>query len=434
MANLLSSPANRIPIEIIRQILIYASQVDHQYRRLHPSRTHAPYFPYTSLFICKAWSSVLMGTPQVWRSVFILFDGTDDEHAPVRIDRHKLLSKSGDAEMHLDLYYQPPIGYGRCGCDEELHGDSHACSQHWDTHDIMGPAEMWYSLRVIIAYETKMSLGYIHRHILSPLRRGMFHNPRFLRRLAIVSDHGRADVEILGNEDSLGSILSRLDLEDLLISNLQAHDPEDRHHPQEWTIWGITSLRKLALENITINAIRFLRCFRFTELQEVIISNTRDMEMEIDQHYRFGKGEEDEEDEYETLREEGETLLEDVFGSAHTAKLELLYAPVARQILRGLADVEHLELTSSDRSLWPRLLAKSTYCENVETLTFHCADFGPDLDLLKSIVETRIDSLESIRVPNSFEGPLKISVGDTTLELERLGTHDSGFQPSYNFD
>ncbi len=431
MKDLLSSPANRLPTEVIQQILIYASQVDHQYRRLHPSRTHAPYFPYTGLFICKTWSGILMSTPQVWRSVFLMFDGTDDERAPVRINHHKLLSKSGDAEMHLDLYYQP-IGYGQCKCDELQYG---FCNQSWDPRDVMGPAEMWRSLRIIVAYETEVSLGYIHRHILLRSRRRPFQPLRFLRRLAIVSDHGRTDVKILGNEDTLTWILdTSQDLEDLLISNLQAFDPEDRAHPQEGTISNRESLRKLTLENVTNNAIRFLRRFCFTELQEVIISNTCHIDLEIDEDYRFGKGEEDEEDEDEKLLEDDETLLEDVFGSAHTAKLELLYSPVARQILCGLPDVERLELTSPNKSFWPKLLAESTYCENVEMLAFHRADFGSDLELLRKIVETRTDSLESIRVPSSFDGPLDISIGDTTINLERLGTEDSGFQNLYNVD
>ncbi len=414
MTALSYSPVNRLPTELIRQILIEASQVDHQYRDFHDRRTHAPYFPYTGLFICKAWSSVLMSTPEVWRSVFLLFNGSryKPERALVRIRRHQLLSRSLNAEMHLDLYYRP-VNYDRCNCGRGIYIDSPCKDQFCCVREVMGPANLWGSLRVIVANEKEVTLDYVYHRLISSISCGPFQPLRCLRRLAIISHHGYMDITVMGNEVSLAKILEETpDLEDLVISNLQVGYESDKRGDD---IVDVPSLVTLTLEGTTTNAIRFLDYFRFTKLQEVRISNINLVEMEPDKH------------EYGEIEEGDETVLEGVFGSAHTAILGFWNSPVARLILVGLPDVKRLELTSPDSNFWPRLLAESTYCENVKTLEFHRANFGPDLDLLKKIVETRIDSLESIRVPSSFEGPLDISVGETTIKLERLSTRDFGF-------
>ncbi len=364
------SPIYRLPVEILQQTLICASQnPGHRRRQLHSARTHAPYFPYTGLFICKNWSSALMNTPKAWQSVFILCDKSyQPEAALIRVQRHQLLSKAQDPIMHLDIYhqYEDPL-------DTEcfyVGGDEEDRCSFCRIRDVMGLANLWGSLRIIMALVTEIDLAYVDHLLFKSFAKSRFSPLRFLRRLAIVPHHNVPDAIIAGNSHSLREILESIDLHDLILANLKRDLDRGLSDPDPPAI--NTQLRSLTLENVSIEAFELFPSLEFPNLRDLVITSAA-----------FSSDTDD---------LSGMTR---ALSSVETAKLEFQDLPVVDAILSALLNVKHLELCSDNTTIWPQALTDSHSCRKLESIVFH---HSVTFDAIRHLAWTRWKVLTSIEV------------------------------------
>ena len=374
-------------------------------RRLHDVPTQAPYFPYTGLLVSKRWSEISKGTPEAWRRVFLLFDGSyQDDKTRVRIGTHQRLSKSTDAKMHLDILYEDDGPSQACHCESE--SDPPETSGACGLTLVLGRPELWRSIRVIVAKGAKAYLDYIiNRFLMSkhgdPYGGALSPLPA-LKELSIVPHMNTLDAAVIGSNISLPILLSRFSLVELTLGNFD-HDPETDCFSPPLHVHS-SRLRSLMLVSATTEAIGLLHSIALPQLSKLTIIDAED-----------------------SYVDEGECVcgnhnhnihihsLKAALSSVQSATLDLESITVARPLLRALEGVKHLVVQSEDIDVWPELL-KRRYCANLETLELqHHVTFKS----IKSIARKRQGTLKSIRVPNTFRVPKGKRIEDIGVQVHR---------------
>ena len=333
-------PVSSLPSELLTEILVLASP-DQRTRPLHDEVIHAPFFPYTGIFVCKRWYRTLRATPEAWLSVFVLFDEAyQPKRTRKRIHHHQQLCRTLGPKMHLDVHYQGRRLASHCHCREHEYQVIPYC----DTCSIrqtMGRAELWRSLRVIISPEECLWIDFIHHTLLGRKRGPSARFPRLtrLQQLDIVPHLDANSAVINAGEATLPN---NLDLEDVLLVNL----------------FGLVSLgdtqvkpkiRTLTLVNVSVDVLADLDLSKLTCLEELTITNDEDSNW-------FGEG----------------WTVEGALPTVHTARLQLEHLVTARKLLSRLTGVKYLDLYSRDTTMWPALLEDWPHFESRDVgVTLH---------------------------------------------------------------
>jgi hypothetical protein len=413
---------HKLPTEVIQAILLLAVHAtDHQTRSIRGRPTHAPFFPYTGLYVCRLWYTTLKRTPEAWRQVFVLISPSYNYQATKRrIQLHQALSRCVKPQMHVDVYYDGLELLRACGCTvEEEYKDG---TQHCDSCCIrhaFGPSAFWRSMRVIVAPFTSLSLVYILRRLLTCVHLGDISPLRSLRDFSAVAYRAKDTAEVIGSSTALATILGTLKLERLALSNfdspIEFYDESSEDYTSRALFPYLTTAKPGAIKRIPSLTLLNTTTRGFNAVCGLNLSNLHTFHFTNSNH-------DDDDDDFLARNFDGDEIGPDLeccipeacLRAVQCATLDVQCARAAQALLESLENVKVLILDSFSSSIWLNVLAWSS-CDHLESVTF-CDILHPKD--IKSLTQARLPNLQIIRVYGLLEVPQSQSIGDIGVKIE----------------